>query len=685
MVGHTRTRSGAAWTVLMAGCAVSVASSAVAQTRRDWTVYAPSENEVTGRVRGNAGSAVAVDVGLLRQTFSGHCGVPNPLPINTIYVDWVAFGPPVPGTFDYQLTVYQDTIDINALVAPTVPFYQHVVPNGVVRLEGLVPSWATPWSQQRIDLNPPMLLNPTKTFAYEIRIFQGGTNLLWPGNAASQSVIVPATQGPMSLYRGTSDIRRWNDPTFSLDGTRPVNFADSFPASITDTANRRNVRLYLVTDALVNNPLCLYEEYASHGVDYPNVPAVRRVELTPQRTEWFAVYVSRPVRRDVGVYYDIRLERDPTAAVDVPSSLGLYTSSGDVLAFDHGEGGGCDIETDTAGLYGMLSFGVGRRAAQAGGYAFDGRDGELSAGTYYLAVSGPETDYGDAIRPFNDGASTSSGSVQLVLTSNIGSQGTSPDNPNTPAAPPQVRSHDTLGSLPGGVTTMDVLRTGDTHVRWVRFDVPPERAVTAAGSNFIDINMNGTLDVDGALGLYNAVGALIAFDRAGGPSTGPGARLGQLSFGGAASGVRPADGDGRPYANDNGNTLPAGAYWLAVGRDADGTPGAMRFDATGWRAYSAAGPYATVTVNLRASTGCRIDYNNDGGVSPDDVGDFLSDYYTSPALAGPGGYAVACVGNAAPYDKGYKAAYQRSGAGQCTPPGPDNLGDYITDYFGGGC
>ena len=111
---------------------------------------------------------------------------------------------------------------------------------------------------------------------------------------------------------------------------------------------------------------------------------------------------------------------------------------------------------------------------------------------------------------------------------------------------------------------------------------------------------------------------------------------------------------------------------------------------------AAAGPRnITVTSSGSMGTGtgvftvvgaptCSLDYNLDGAVNPDDLGDFITDYYTAPPIPGPGGYAIPCPGNAAPYDQGYKAAFV-PGGGQCNEPFPDNLGDFITAYFGGSC
>ncbi len=92
-------------------------------------------------------------------------------------------------------------------------------------------------------------------------------------------------------------------------------------------------------------------------------------------------------------------------------------------------------------------------------------------------------------------------------------------------------------------------------------------------------------------------------------------------------------------------------------------------------------------VSAGAYTECystALDYNTDASVNSDDLGDFITDFFTVPPIAGPGGYAVFCVENAAPYDLGYKAGYTlETSAGQCNPPFPDNLGDYITAYYNG--
>ncbi|MFN0011704.1 MAG: PKD domain-containing protein [Phycisphaerales bacterium] len=112
---------------------------------------------------------------------------------------------------------------------------------------------------------------------------------------------------------------------------------------------------------------------------------------------------------------------------------------------------------------------------------------------------------------------------------------------------------------------------------------------------------------------------------------------------------------------------------------------------------AAAGP-RDITVTSSGSVGsgvgvftvvsaptCTLDYNVDGSTNPDDLGDFITDYYTVPHIPGPGGYAIACPENEPPYDAGYKAGFVPGGGGQCDAPFPDNLGDFITSYYGGEC
>lgn len=89
---------------------------------------------------------------------------------------------------------------------------------------------------------------------------------------------------------------------------------------------------------------------------------------------------------------------------------------------------------------------------------------------------------------------------------------------------------------------------------------------------------------------------------------------------------------------------------------------------------------------------CRLDYNNDSFISLDDLGDFVTDFFSSPALGARDqpwsgaegvGYCVPCPDNPFPYDFGYRVGFTPDDSPQCSPPTLDNLQDFITAYYAG--
>lgn len=132
------------------------------------------------------------------------------------------------------------------------------------------------------------------------------------------------------------------------------------------------------------------------------------------------------------------------------------------------------------------------------------------------------------------------------------------------------------------------------------------------------------------------------------------------------------------FTIDPGTLSPSSTYQLSLyystrdNQSPGGFGGALRLAA-----------WDRVTVALLTTTAptCVLDYNGDTVLNPDDLGDFITDYFTTPQVPGPGGYSISCPENDPPYDAGYKAGYTSDGSGQCNEPFPDNLGDFITDYF----
>ena len=137
--------------------------------------------------------------------------------------------------------------------------------------------------------------------------------------------------------------------------------------------------------------------------------------------------------------------------------------------------------------------------------------------------------------------------------------------------------------------------------------------------------------------------------------------------------------DGQPIADGAGTS---GAVYSGVDTPDLGIVGVQPGD-QGQFVCRITNSCGTVDSAAASVSTCPADYDRDGQSNPDDIGDFVTDYFTDPAVPGPGGFAVACIENAPPFDSGYRAAFTPDLAGQCSPPGPDNLGDFITSYFGG--
>ncbi|MFN0011703.1 MAG: immunoglobulin domain-containing protein [Phycisphaerales bacterium] len=130
--------------------------------------------------------------------------------------------------------------------------------------------------------------------------------------------------------------------------------------------------------------------------------------------------------------------------------------------------------------------------------------------------------------------------------------------------------------------------------------------------------------------------------------------------------------DGLDLAGENGATLTLS--------DVDETDVAV-YDCvvTGACGEAAVSDPASFTL-----VSCYTDYNQDGFENPDDIGDYITDYYTPGGIPGPGGYAVPCPFEAPPFDAGWKVDFDQN-----CQINPDDLGDYITAYYTlpefGGC
>jgi hypothetical protein len=156
------------------------------------------------------------------------------------------------------------------------------------------------------------------------------------------------------------------------------------------------------------------------------------------------------------------------------------------------------------------------------------------------------------------------------------------------------------------------------------------------------------------------------------------------------------------YTIDGGGGTSTGGTFSLSGTI--GQPDASTTAHTGGT-FSLAGGY---WPGAASGVACPSDYNRDGFHNLDDLGDYITDFYTTPAIPGgpqpaaptyPGvavGFSVPCPAAAdadPPYvlaayrQRGFRVGYSPDGSNSCPLdpaqlfPNLDNLNDFITAYY----
>ena len=246
------------------------------------------------------------------------------------------------------------------------------------------------------------------------------------------------------------------------------------------------------------------------------------------------------IDRALGTYLDIDTEGSLLTTLN-DTELSLYDSNGALIAND---------DDDGSGNLSQLTFGadVPARGAINGSAAYNGRDGAtLPAGTYYLAISGFNTTANPLWQAVSASAYVGPYTIRFA-SGNV--NGAVSGTPATYIDLGQLNATDTRSNTAG------VVPIGG--IQWYRFEVL--NAVNGANPTrtFIDIDTNGSALADTGITLFrdDGTGALVAVDNDSGSDA-----HSQLSFG---RGSRPAPGNGLPFNAQNGTTLAAGVYFLAV-------------------------------------------------------------------------------------------------------------------------
>ena len=325
-------------------------------------------------------------------------------------------------------------------------------------------------------------------------------------------------------------------------------------------------------------------------------------------TKWYSFTLNGDATDNSLQFFDMDTEG---SAADV--AFALYDSSGTLLDSDDDSGSGTNAQ---------MSFGVGRRAAPGDVLEYDGRNGQLIAGTYYIAVAPAGSTFGSG---FTSNASASPGGA-FTLNLNTNTNGT----PLAPSIAPLINGidYDALvgapvdPNFPGGDIRQGAAHdTGTRGVVWNRFTL----ASPADATHFLDLDWAtlSTPSADGVAYIFDNSGNIVYFSDDEGPDLLP-----QYSIG--APGARFYGIDG-PF---DGNTpvgasagLPAGTYYLAEllfdPNDSD-----LSFLPTDhrWHVRSASGSNLTLTAVLYAGqsggTPCNPDVNQDGNADQGDI-DYL--------------------------------------------------------------
>jgi len=269
----------------------------------------------------------------------------------------------------------------------------------------------------------------------------------------------------------------------------------------------------------------------------PDAGLIHNNTIASGEVKWFGFSINGDAT-DAALHF-LDVSSEGTGATNV--SFGLYRPDGGLVAFDLDDGSASNAQ---------LTFGVGRRDLVVDGRQYDGRDGQPSAGTYYLAVASGNATFADAFTVNNIG--TDAGSLRLNFATNT--NGATLAGSATPAGENLVDNGIVLAPGVGGTLTT----VPRQDILWWKFTVCD--SINSGGPNYLDVDLSGsTASADSEAFVFNSSGNLIASDDDSGSGL-----LSQLSFGNTGPRAPIGGGDAVSFAGQNGSLDP-GTYYLAVG------------------------------------------------------------------------------------------------------------------------
>ncbi|CAG1010112.1 hypothetical protein PHYC_03798 [Phycisphaerales bacterium] len=283
--------------------------------------------------------------------------------------------------------------------------------------------------------------------------------------------------------------------------------------------------------------------------------------LAANTAQWYQVCLV-DAANDAALHF---LDAD-TEGSGVDCSMAIFTATGTLISADADGGSGGSAQ---------LSFGVGRRAALGDGLQYDGRHGQLAAGTYYIAVAEAGSTFGDG---FTASATGAGGSISLNLATNVNGAALAP------SVIPLINHVDYDAVIPGGPISFPdarggtALNTGLRGVLWSTFETIGNAGDATA---FLDVDFSrlSSIGGDGVAYIFNANGDVVAVSDNDGPNNAP-----QFSFGVGDGSPRTYSPNPNIFTGLNGS-LPAGRYYIAMAltatQDINGSPAGGRFHVRG--------------------------------------------------------------------------------------------------------
>ena len=286
-----------------------------------------------------------------------------------------------------------------------------------------------------------------------------------------------------------------------------------------------------------------------------NVTVTDTETLTLGSVKWYTFNLTG----DVNVFNNRALQIDTEGSVTSPTAndtgLGLFTSTGTVRVSDTADG---------TGSLGALSFGIDNRPAPGDGVAYNGRDGALTAGLYYVAVT-----FGTPTFAADYSVTGVSTTVSGDITLNIRTF-----DPSVPSASPPVGTIDVgnIGTTTAGtegLVSQTANFTDGNAVVWYKFTTSGD--ALASNSFYVDIDTEGTGPGvaiatgninDTEIGLYTSLGGLVVSDDDDGSGQRSAISLGDnVNIRTAVPTAPDAAGTAR---NGRDGNLPAGTYYVSL-------------------------------------------------------------------------------------------------------------------------